>query len=69
MVVCVGEMVLVNAAAFIGSQRRNRESIPCEILGVDGARVLVKTRLPYRVFTMCISQDWIEDPDSASAHP
>jgi hypothetical protein len=32
MDVCVGDELLVNAAAFIASRFPNRESIPCDVL-------------------------------------
>ena len=69
MDVCVGNAVLVNAAAFIASRFRNQESIPCEVLEIETARVLAKTRNPYRVFTMWISREWIEDTECVTASP
>ncbi len=63
MDMCAGDTVLVNAAAFIGSRFRNREAIPCEVLEVEAARVLIQTKFPYRVFTMWISREWLEEAD------
>lgn len=60
MDICVGDAVQVNAAAFIASQRRNQESLRCEVLGVEGARVLVRTNHPYRIFKAWVSTEWIE---------
>lgn len=61
MDVCVGDTVMVNAAAFIASRRRNSESLRCEVLGVEGARVFVQTNHPYRVFKAWVSVEWIEN--------
>ena len=46
----VGDLVQVNAAAFIGSPLRNSEAIPCEVLELQPGRVYVRTQEPYRVF-------------------
>ena len=37
-----GDRVLVNVAPFIGSIMRSNESIPCEVLDVDGIQVHVR---------------------------
>jgi hypothetical protein len=57
-----GDFVHVNAAAFIGARFRNRETVPCEVLEVQAGRVLVRTRFPYRVFSLWVSADWVEGP-------
>ena len=66
----VGDSVFINAAAFIASRFRNCEAIPCDVLEVEDARLLVKTKFPYRVFTHWVSREWIEDancvPESAA---
>jgi hypothetical protein len=55
-----GDHVLVNAAPFIGSRRRNLESIPCRILSVHQSHVEVCTMQPYREFSLWVGSDWIE---------
>ncbi len=55
-----GDRVWVNVAAFIASPRRREDQVPCDILAVAGDRVLVKTLLPYRVFTLWIDTVWVE---------
>lgn len=57
----IGDLVQVNAAAFIGSWSRNSEAIPCEVLEVESGRVRVRTQSPYRVFTMWVGREWVED--------
>ncbi len=37
-----GDHVLVNVAPFIGSLMRGSESIPCEVLDVNGLQVFVR---------------------------
>jgi hypothetical protein len=59
----VGDTVLVNAAAFIASRLRNRVAVPCEVLEVDGDRFLARTKFPYRIFTIWVSREWLEDAD------
>jgi hypothetical protein len=59
----VGDSIFVNAAAFTASRFRSRDSIPCDVLEVNDERLLVKTRFPYRVFTMWIGKEWIEKAD------
>ncbi|MHB8899220.1 MAG: hypothetical protein ACYC6Y_10785 [Thermoguttaceae bacterium] len=56
----IGDLVQVNAAAFIGSRSRNLEAIPCEVLDLQPGRVHVRTRDPYRVFTLWVNSDWVE---------
>lgn len=55
-----GDRVWVNVAAFIASPRRREDQVPCDILAVAEDRVLVKTLLPYRVFTLWIDTVWVE---------
>ena len=59
----VGDSILVNAAAFTASRFRSRESIPCDVLEVNTERLLVRTRFPYRVFTIWIGREWVEEAD------
>jgi hypothetical protein len=61
MNICIGESVAVNVAAFTGSRVRSKEAIPCEVLEVEAGRLLVKTTEPYRILTMWVSREWIED--------
>jgi hypothetical protein len=59
----VGDSIFVNAAAFTASRFRSRESIPCDVLEVNTERLLVRTRFPYRVFTIWIGREWVEEAD------
>ena len=52
--------ILVNAAAFIGSDRRNRESVPCDVLREEGIQILVRTQFPYRVFETWVNREWVD---------
>lgn len=63
MDVRVGETVLVNAAAFIGSPSRNWEAIPSEVLEVAAGRLLIRTHYPHRVFKMWVNKRWVEQAD------
>lgn len=56
----VGDLVQVNAAAFIGSRSRNRDLIPCEVLDLQPGLVHVRTQTPYRIFTIWVSNEWVE---------
>lgn len=56
-----GEHVLVNLAPFIGSSRRINESIPCNVLAIDGTFVEVETEEPpYRRFSLWVASSWID---------
>jgi hypothetical protein len=55
-----GDHVLVNVAPFIGSVMRCEESIPCEVLDIDGLQVHIRTEPPYRRVTLWILSSWIE---------
>lgn len=55
-----GDRVLVNVAPFIGSVMRGGESIPCEVLEVDGLQVHVRAEPPYRGVTLWILSSWID---------
>ena len=55
-----GDHVLVNVAPFIGSIMRSEESIPCEILEVDGIQVHVRAEPPYRGVSLWILSSWID---------
>jgi hypothetical protein len=55
-----GDHVLVNVAPFIGSIMRSHESIPCEILEVDGIQVHVRAEPPYREVSLWILSSWID---------
>jgi hypothetical protein len=56
-----GDRVLVNVAPFIGSLMRGNESIPCQVLDVDGLQVHVRAEPPYRDVSLWILSSWIED--------
>jgi hypothetical protein len=56
-----GDQVLVNVAPFIGSVMRCRESIPCEVLDVDGIQVCVRAKPPYRDVSLWVLSSWIDD--------
>ena len=61
-----GEHVLVNLAPFIGSSRRNSESILGDVLKIDGAFVEVETEEPHRRFSLWVASIWIDGkPDSS----
>ena len=55
-----GDRVLVNVAPFIGSIMRGNESIPCEVLEVDGIQVHVRAEPPYRGVSLWILSSWID---------
>ena len=55
-----GDRVLVNVAPFIGSMRRSDDSIPCEVLDVDGPEVQVRTEEPYRTVSLWVLASWID---------
>ena len=67
-----GDRVLVNVAPFIGSLRRNEESIPCQVVEANGDWVEVCTEPPYKRVALWIRASWIEDllqPADESASP
>ena len=55
-----GDHVLVNVAPFIGSVMRGSESIPCEVLDVDGIQVHVRAEPPYRGVALWILSSWVD---------
>jgi hypothetical protein len=55
-----GDRVLVNVAPFIGSMRHSDDSIPCEVLDVDGPEVHVRTEEPYRIVSLWVLASWID---------
>jgi len=55
-----GDRVMVNVAPFIGSAMRSEESIPCEVLDVDGIHVHVRAEPPYRAVSLWVLSSWIE---------
>ncbi len=55
-----GDHVLVNVAPFIGSLRRNKQSVICEVLAVHGDEVEIRTLPPCREFTLGIERFWID---------
>jgi hypothetical protein len=66
MDVRVGDTVLINVAAFTASRLRSRDAIPCDVLETNATRLLVRTKYPYRVFTMWVSMEWLEDASKPS---
>ena len=55
-----GDHVLVNVAAFIGSLRRNKQSVTCEVLSLHGDLVEIRTLPPCREFTLQIERYWLD---------
>lgn len=55
-----GDRVLVNAAPFIASTRRQQHSVPCAVLDVDGTAVRVVTQSPCRELDVWVQDCWIE---------
>ena len=55
-----GDRILVNVAPFIGSVMHCDESIPCEVLGVNGIQVHVRAEPPYRDVSLWIISSWID---------
>ena len=55
-----GDHVLVNVAPFIGSVMRGSESIPCEVLDVDGVQVHVRAEPPYRGVSLWVLSNWVD---------
>jgi hypothetical protein len=55
-----GDRVRVNLAPFIGSARRSKDSVPCEVTELEGARIRVTTEFPYRTVELWVSASWID---------
>jgi hypothetical protein len=55
-----GDHVLVNVAPFIGSVMPCDESIPCEVLEVEGIQVHVRAEPPYRAAALWVLSSWID---------
>ena len=55
-----GDHVLVNVAPFIGSLRRNKQSVSCEVLAVDGDEVEIRTLPPCRELNLRVERYWID---------
>ena len=62
-----GDHVMVNVAPFIGSIMRYDESIPCEVLDVDGIQVQVCAEPPYRAVELWVLSSWIDAQYEAKA--
>ena len=56
----VGDQVLVNVAPFIGSLRRNKQSVACEVLDVRGDEIEIRTLEPCREVSMTIERFWVD---------
>ena len=55
-----GDRLLVNLAPFIGSVRRSREVVPCQVVAVDGPYVEISTAYPFRELSLRVERTWIE---------
>jgi hypothetical protein len=55
-----GDHVLVNVAPFIGSLRRNKQSVICEVLVIDGDEVEIRTLPPCRDLTLRVERFWVD---------
>lgn len=55
-----GDHVLVNVAPFIGSIMRCEESVPCEVLDVNGIQVRVRAEPPYRGVSLWVLSSWVD---------
>jgi hypothetical protein len=55
-----GDQVLVNVAPFIGSLRRNKQSVACEVLAIHGDEVEIRTLAPYREVNLRVERFWID---------
>ena len=56
-----GDHVRVNLAPFIGSVMRSRQSVPCQILAIDGIHVEVRAEYPCREVKLWVLASWIEE--------
>jgi len=61
-----GDLVLVNVAAFISSRSHHRDAVPCDILEMATDRILVRTRHPYRIFSLWVGKEWIDGAEPAN---
>jgi hypothetical protein len=59
-VLVTGDQVLVNVAPFIGSLRRNKQSVACEVLAIHGDEVEIRTLAPYREVNLRVERYWID---------
>jgi hypothetical protein len=69
MILKPGDRVLVNIAPFIGSMKRSEDSIPCEVLDVDGAEVQVRTEQPYRTVSLWVLASWVDSVITPGKRP
>jgi hypothetical protein len=60
MEIQVGDHVLVNVAPFIGSLRRNKQSVACEVLAVQDDEVEIRTLAPCREVSLTVERYWID---------
>jgi hypothetical protein len=56
----VGDQVLVNVAPFIGSLRRNKQSVACEVLEVRGDEIEIRALAPCREVCLTIERFWVD---------
>jgi hypothetical protein len=56
----VGDTVLVNVAPFIGSLRRNKQSVACEVVEVRGDEIEIRTLAPCREVSITIERYWVD---------
>jgi len=64
-----GDRVMVNLAPLIGSARPSRQSVPCEVLAIDGPKLQVITESPYRQVTLWVLAAWIDERSGEEASP
>ncbi len=55
-----GDQVLVNVAPFIGSLRRNKQSVACEVVDVRGDEIEIRTLAPCREVCLTIERFWVD---------
>jgi hypothetical protein len=55
-----GDHVHINVAPFIGSLRRSKQSVVCEVLEVGDDEIEVRTLPPCRELTMRIGRFWVD---------
>jgi hypothetical protein len=55
-----GDRVLVNVAPFIGSAMRCEDSVPCQVLAIEGLQTQVRVEPPYREVSLWVLSTWID---------
>lgn len=59
---------MVNLAPFIGLKAPSRQSVPCEVLAIEEARVQVATEYPFRRCVLWVELCWIEGKRQPKRH-